>query len=91
MEKCENNKDKDRSTGLASRAAAVRCFFKQQSISSTLSVPIRIAPAWGRMLRFGNTAKFKIDDFLQVFIVIFFVCTMFEKKIDDRKNELNVS
>lgn len=72
MEKCENgNKNKDRSNGIASRASALRSFFKQQGITTTLSVPIRIAPAWGRMLRFGNTAKFKVDEFLQVLIVLF--------------------
>lgn len=78
MEKCENdNKKEDRSNGIASRAAALRCFFKQQGISTSLSVPIRIAPAWGRMLRFGNTAKFKIDEFLQVFIDLF-ICKKFD-------------
>lgn len=77
MEKCENDKNEDRSNGFASRISAVRCFFKQQSISSSLSVPIRIAPVWGRMLRFGNTAKFKIEELFQVFIVLLFVSFFF--------------
>lgn len=68
MEKCTNNKYKNCSSrnGFATRTSALRCFLKQPSISSTLSVPIRIAPAWSRMLRFGNTTKFKTDEFFQV-------------------------
>lgn len=57
---------KSKQNGLKSHASAFRCFMKQHTISSTLSVPIRIAPAWGRMLRFGNNTKFKSDDFYQV-------------------------
>lgn len=53
-------------------ASAFRCFFKQQSISSTLSLPIRIAPAWSRMLRFGNTTKFKTDEFFEVHLFLIF-------------------
>lgn len=64
MEKCEKNECKDRPNGVASRASAVRCFFKHQKITASLSVPI--PPSWGRMLRFGNTAKFKIDELFQV-------------------------
>lgn len=52
--------------GIKSRASTFRCFFKQQSISSTLSIGHRIAPAWSRMLRFGNTTKFKTDELFQV-------------------------
>lgn len=81
MEKCEDNKLKDRSNGFTTRASAFRCFFKQQGFSSSLSVPIRIAPAWGRMLRFGNTAKFKVDEFFQVSIfVLFSFCENIFKK-----------
>lgn len=47
-------------------AQAFRGFFKQRSISSTLSMPIRIVPAWSRMLRFGNTAKFRTDEYFEV-------------------------
>lgn len=64
METGLNNKSK--SNGVSSRASALRCFFKQRSISSTLSLPVRIAPAWSRMLRFGNTTKFKVDEFFEV-------------------------
>lgn len=67
MEKCVESECKDSTNGLTSRVSAIRCFFKQRSISSSISVPIRIAPAWGRMLRFGNTSKIKIDELFQVF------------------------
>lgn len=94
MEKCENNNQyKDRSNGVTSRAAALRNFFKQQSISSSLSVPIRIAPAWGRMLRFGNTAKFKIDEFLQVPIVLSIwwnIRKEFDSTEEDRRKILRI-
>lgn len=64
MEKFTTKKFMNRN-GVTSRPSAFRCIFKQPSIS-TLSVPIRIAPAWSRMLRFGHTTKFKPDEFLQV-------------------------
>lgn len=70
------NKPKPRN-GITTPTSAFRCFFKQQSISSTLSLPIRIAPAWSRMLRFGNTTKFKIEELFQVnqsFLMQFFLC-----------------
>lgn len=65
--------------GITKKTSKFGCFFKQQSISSTLSLPIRIAP-WSRMLRFGNTTKFKIEELFQVnqsFLMQFF---MFVKK-----------
>lgn len=62
-----------KNSGIPSRASALRCIFKQRSISSTLSLPVRIAPAWSRMLRFGNTTKFKIDDFFEVNFLDYFI------------------
>ncbi|XP_055299666.1 transient receptor potential cation channel subfamily A member 1 isoform X2 [Sitodiplosis mosellana] len=50
---------------IKTRASTFRCFLKQQSITSTLSIPIRMAPAFSRMLGFGNTTKFKTEELLQ--------------------------
>lgn len=64
MEKCVNNSKAH--DNIKKRATNFRCIFKQPSISSSLTLPIRIAPAWGRVLRFGQTTKFKTDEFFQV-------------------------
>ncbi|XP_031632673.1 transient receptor potential cation channel subfamily A member 1 isoform X3 [Contarinia nasturtii] len=63
MEKSVNNLKARKE--ITKRPSTFRCIFKQPSISSSLTLPIRIAPAWGRMLRFGQTTKFKTDEFFQ--------------------------
>lgn len=69
MERSDSNK---KTSSSQNGLNTFRCFFKQHSISSTISIPIRIAPAWGRMLRFGNTTKFKTDEYLQVNSILFY-------------------
>lgn len=51
-----------------SKPKPLRCLFKQHSIASTLSVPLRLPPAWGRVLRFKINTKFKSGDFFQVML-----------------------
>lgn len=55
----------------STRASTFRCFIKQHSIASTLSLPVRIAPAWSRMLRFGNATKFKVHELFEVYFLGF--------------------
>lgn len=91
MEKSDSNK---KALSGESSMKTFRCFFKQHSICSSISVPIRIAPAWGRMLRFGNTTKFKTDEFLQVncVLLMLFYCLFHAKNffIRNIENVLNI-
>lgn len=56
--------------GIPSKAASHRHLFKQNSLSLSFAAPIRLAPNWNRVLRFGNTSKFKLDEFFQVYFNI---------------------
>lgn len=56
---------KTKMNGIQSKTSAFR-ILKQNSITSSLTAPIRLAPNWSRVLGFANGAKFKTDDFLQV-------------------------
>lgn len=48
------------------KTTSLRYLFKQNSLTTSFKTPIRLAPHWNRVLRFGNTTKFKTDDFFQV-------------------------
>lgn len=49
-----------------SKPTSLRHLFKQNSLSTSFTAPIRLAPHWNRVLRFGNTTKFKSDEFFKV-------------------------
>lgn len=50
------------------KASTLRCLFKTKSISVSVGAPIRLPQNWTRVLRFSPAPKFRVEEFLQVWI-----------------------